>query len=266
MSLSWPERLHIAERLHIELAPGRIALSRYAGWRRRCTGTRTVDVAATAGAPAWPAVVEVLARELPALRGARCDVVLSNHFCRYAVLPAQPDLASEAEVAAYARLQFEEIHGAAPVAEWDLRVAAGTPDTTRLACAIDSALLEALRVVCADRGAVLRSVQPLFAHAFDAARRRLATRSFWFAVAEAGRLCLGAMRDGRWIEVMSERVQDDAAVAAQDLIDRAVVRLPEMSGEPLHWHDAGVGAASRASAVSQPVRVEVREPAFREAA
>ena len=260
MSLSWPERLHI------ELAPGRIALSRYAGWRRRCTGTRTIDVAATVGVPAWPAVVEALARELPATRGARCDIVLSNHFCRYVVLPAQPDLASEAEVAAYGRLRFEEIHGAAAVAEWDLRVAAGTPDTSRLACGIDAALLEALRVVCADRGAVLRTVQPLFAHAFDAARGRLATRSFWFAVAEEGRLCLGAMCDRRWIEVMSERVQDDAAVAAQDLIDRAVVRLPDMSGQPLHWHDAGVNTTSCASAVSQPVRAGVREPAFREAA
>lgn len=258
MSLSWPEHLHI------DFAPGRLALSRHAGWRRRCTDRRAVDIDGAPAAPAWAAVVEALAGELAGARDVRCDIVLSNHFCRYAVLPAQPDLASEVEMAAYARLQFESIHGAAAVSGWDVRVAAGTPDTSRLACATDAALLEALRVVCADRGVVLRSVQPLFAHAFDAARRRLATRSFWFAVAEEGRLCLGAVSDRRWIEIMSERVQDDAAVAARDLIDRTVVRLPEMNGEPLHWHDAATKAELGAG--SQSVRIAAREPALREAA
>ena len=266
MSLSWPERLHIAERLHIGLAPGRIALSRYTGWRRGCVERREVAVGTGSGTPAWLAAVEALVAELAARRGARCDVVLSNHFCRYAVLPAQPDLASEVEVAAYARLQFEAIYGAAVVADWDVRVAAGTSDTARLACAIDAALLEALRVVCADHGVLLRSVQPLFAHAFDAARRRLATGSFWFAVAEEGRLCLGALHDRRWIDVISERVQGEAAVAAQDLVDRAVLRLPAMSGASLHWHDSDVTGTRAKGVLAQPARAAVREPAFREAA
>ena len=96
MSRLWPERAVLT------LSPAQASVGDAEALAGRARGVRRSKVAA--------------------LRG-RVDVtvVLSNHFVRYAVLPAQDGAATPEEELALARFQFAKIHGERAKG-WEVRV------------------------------------------------------------------------------------------------------------------------------------------------
>jgi hypothetical protein len=172
----------------------------------------------------WRGALEALGREVAALR-KRVDVsvVLSNHFARYALLPAQ-DAASAEEELALARFQFVKIHGDRAKA-WEVRVSPGHGGAA-LACAIDSALLQGLKS-CFPRTAKARlvSVQPALMAAYNGARRRIPREGAWLVLAERERTCIARLGAKGWASVHNARETD-----VDGLLERERNRA---SGEPL---------------------------------
>lgn len=231
MSLSWRDRLYVA------LSPSRIDIMRIAGIMRRSAAYAELipGIEVVAEAP-WRGPVAALAEAMPNLapRGSRCVIVLSNHFCRYTVVPASAGLANEVEVEAYARLRLDEIYGQGAAAQWEVRIAGGNPGTARLACAVDRALMEELRRTCSAARLKLASVRPLLAASFDHWRSRFSADSFWFAAAEEGRLCLAAIDNYAWRSVASQRIGRNLGEELRAMLDRALLTAPGMTADTVY--------------------------------
>jgi hypothetical protein len=217
------------ERLRIGLAPQRVDVARLAwGPRRRVLGELHAQCVAKPGDAPWQAAIGALDALLAPLNlhGASATVVLSNHWVRYLVLPWQPELTSPAEVEQLARLRFTQTFG--PAAQgWTVRTHDGGYGAAQLACAVDSALVDALRACLAARGLRLASLQPLLMAAVNEVRRELDGGHTALAILEPGRLCLGLMQQGRWLDVATRRADADAAeVIEQELATRAAQDVP----------------------------------------
>jgi hypothetical protein len=168
----------------------------------------------------WQGALEDFARRIAALRRrVHVTVVLSNHFVRYAVLPAQDGALTPEEELALARFHLTKIHGDR-VKGWEVRVC------DRLACAIDAALLEGIKNAFPSKGKPrLISVQPRLMAAYNAARRRIPREGAWLVLAERGRTCLARVAAKGWASVHNGREVD-----ADELLERERSRV---SGERL---------------------------------
>jgi len=94
------------------------------------------------GAEPWHGALEAL--KGIAWPRSRVTVVLSNHFVRYALVPWSDAIANAAEEQAYLRHHFAKIHGERAKG-WQLRASEAPKGAPRLASAVDSALVDAIR-------------------------------------------------------------------------------------------------------------------------
>ncbi len=194
MSPSWRERVRIV------LAPGGLELTRVRrGLRPGAAHTASIPVDP---ATSWDGALSALDVALtePRWRKADAEVLLSGHFVRVHLLPWSASLATDAERLAYARAELEAVHGER-VRDWTLMLDDAPVGQAAPVCAIDTALLDALRVKCAVAALKLRSVRPQFAVALEPHRAQLRARNGGFAFAEAGRLSLVLYEAGacRWL-------------------------------------------------------------------
>lgn len=177
-------------------------------WPGKTSGCDSVHCAEEAGPEPWRPAMAVLARLLsgrgegkPALR-----IVLSGRFSRWQLLPWCAAVTRPDEQAAYAALHFRKTFGKA-TERWQIVHAPQPPGMTAPACAIDTALLQALHAICADAGAQLVAVTPYFASAFDHWRTALKggkDKTAWFGLIEPDGLSLGLLREGNWIGLRSQ--------------------------------------------------------------
>ena len=176
----------------------------------------------------WRGALEDLARKVAALRArAEVTVVLSNHFVRYAVLPAQDGGATPEEELALARFQFAKIHGERAKA-WDVRVSP-EGEGAQLACAIDAALLEGIKACFAkNRKARLASVQPFLMAAFNQSRRKIPGEGAWLLLAERSRTCLARVAAKGWASVHNGRETDADELLEQERSRASGERLPTL--------------------------------------
>lgn len=192
------------DRLRIGLAPSEVSLVRERGFLRKARLEQTVACDPDFGTHPWDGA-------LAALQGCdrtlRATVVLSNHFVRYAIVPWSDALADEAEEEAYVRHHFAKVHGER-ARSWALRWSDN--GDSRLASAIDKALLEALRQALPR----LRSVQPYLMAAVNGCRQSIPKAGAWLALVEADRACIALHAGGRWRSVQNARG------AWLDLLDR----------------------------------------------
>jgi hypothetical protein len=147
-------------------------------------------------------------------------VVLSNDLVHYAVLPWQAGITRPAEVQAVAQLQFERLLGDA-AQSCTVQCHEGGWGRPVLACAVDQALVEAVRAALAERGLKLASMQPLLMAAANGLRGRLADDAA-LAIVERDRVCLARWLGGRPVEVASRHAGAGAntppgTVVAQEL-------------------------------------------------
>lgn len=166
------------------------------------------------------------ADEVAALpRDGRVAVVLSSCLARYAVLPWSPVLVNEDEWLAYARHSFASTHGAA-AAGWTIRLSRAARGNARVACAIDTALLESLRTV---RSVI--SVQPSLMAEFNARRAELAQGSAWLVLQESGRLLLALIAGGAWKLIRARQANGDWRERLPELLAREHAASGELSCE-----------------------------------
>lgn len=214
--MSWINRMlgnWLGERLRVELRPSSVVLTTYARYPvARLLSTRTLPVEAAEivderPAEPWRASLDALAAGLRERRGVpgRVDVVLSDSFVRYALLPWSESLVGNNERTAFARLTFREIYG--PLADgWDFSVDEQPAGQACFGCAIDRDLLAGLRDSISLAGGRLDSVLPGLADCFNRHRRAIAETEFCLAVAERGRVSLAFRGRSGWQAVRSRRI------------------------------------------------------------
>jgi hypothetical protein len=186
VSLLWRNR-----ELRIGLAPERVYVS----------GAKSIDLPANDGG--WAAPLQALPEVLKG-RSGTASVVLADQLVRYALLPHNEALKSDAQWAALGRHRFSVLHG--PRAdEWQVNIAATAPRGARLACAVDKALLFNLAEIFQKAGVKLGSVQPFLIAAFNRIRRRVGNGSCWIVVEEPGRLTLALIQRGAWVAIRARR-------------------------------------------------------------
>ncbi len=218
MSLSWRDRVHLklsAESWSLRRSPGL--------WpRRSAPPVGGVCTAADGDEPWRPAVAAATAALAEAQwANAALEVIVADSLLRYRVLTWQPGLAGDDEEIAYARLKFREIYG--PLAEtWEIRLADAPPGESRIACAMDSALMGALMAL---RGArPPEAVRPAFVYAFNRLRRRLGGPLSALLLAEGGHATLGVLQGGRWLTLSGRRIEGPASEALPSLLAREALR------------------------------------------
>lgn len=199
-------------KVRIVLHPRQLALVRLrSNGSHRVTDQRIICCDKPApGQFAWHRALDALEAVLPdfADRPADTDVVLSNHFVRYTLIPFAQEVVTAGEEQAFVRHHFERIFGA-QAEGWQVSISgAERPREPRVACAVDRELCEALRSVLQPTRLKLRSIQPYLMAAFNPLRRRI-TSSAWLAVVEPGHLCLVRFLDKRWHTIKSLRTGDD---------------------------------------------------------
>lgn len=201
------------ERLRVELRPASVGLVRQAAFRRsRVRSARAIEVAA--GAPSdrgpaelWRPAVDVLASTLRAQGGApkRLEIVLSDHFVRYLLIPWSGKLVGDSERLGFARLRFRDVYGHVSDG-WDLCLDEQPAGQGSFACAVDRALASSLRDVAVRARMRLESLTPALADCMNRHRSALKAPEFCLAAAEPGRISLAFRSRAGWQAVRSRRV------------------------------------------------------------
>jgi len=220
------------------------------GWRRSAAFSFAETFVPDGHGPPWQAAVDAFQRFLATAEtgtGA-LDVVLSNHFVRYLLVPWSAQIASAEEFRNCAAAMFEEIHGEVS-AEWDVTVSAERTGAPRLAAAVDRSLLEAIRTAVGPTRLRLASVQPYLMAGYNRIARARTGRDFVFMLLEAGRACILAAQEGTWCYV-STAAAPETAQALSSLLAREM-QLADLQGEsvpPVYVH-----AAHRRGLILPPV-------------
>ena len=213
----------LRDRILIALAPDSLSLVRLQGvFRPRVSGKRTLACAPAFGPEPWQGAVAALLRLAEELRGENTEVtvVLSNHFARYALVPWSEGLSNAGEEAAFARYCFAKVHGERSK-DWELRLSRAPAGSARMASAVDSALVQAIRAAFpAGAKARLASVQPYLMSAFNRWRQLIKGARAWFLLVEPQRACLAFLENGRWTTVRNARGSFEDPGQWAELLDR----------------------------------------------
>ena len=208
------------ERASVTLAPDRVTI-----------GNRSIACDPQFGQQPWQGAIAAL-QTIEWQSRSLVTAVLSNHFVRYLLVPWSDAVRGEAEEEAYLRHHFRKIHGDR-ANEWTLRSSEAPRGSPRLASAIDSALLEALKASFPKGGkALLVSVQPALMAAFNRHRGAIPASGAWLALAESDRACVAlhasdgwrAVQNGKgaWLALLErERHRIDGEVPELVLLDGA---------------------------------------------
>ena len=197
--------------LHIGLSAQRLTVAKTAGlWPGKLAVCDLIHCAEAAEAEPWRPAVTALARLLaePGYRKPRLHIVLSGRFVRWQLLPWRPELTQPKEVSAYASMRFRETFGKA-ADDWQVLHSVQPPGKTVPACAVDAALMEALRNTCEAAGARLAGVTPYFACAFDRWRTALKGKTLWFGLIESDCMSLGLLQGDNWLGLRTQRLDGD---------------------------------------------------------
>lgn len=243
MSPLWTERLEIA------LTPRRIALARHQRVTDRILTSQTFTCHDGSEGPNWQGALETLKQALherPWQR-AGAQIVLSNHFIRYSVLPRPRAVRAPGEVGAYVKHRLAATYG--EVAHtWAVRTSRNGNDSI-LVAAVDQALIDQLRDALRAAEVRITSIQPFLMAAFNRVRNRFGREALWYVLVEPGKSCIAALRDGTWLEIETRRgdetlatlpsLLEQAALTNDDVIEirRVVVDVPNLPQAKLPQRD-----------------------------
>lgn len=137
----------------------------------------------------------------------RLDIVVADGYTRWLLLPWQNDVAAPEEKFSLAHHRFREIYGES-ARHWRIAQADAAPGADTPCCAIDGKFARGLEELAATRGYRLGSLRPLFAAAYSHWRSRLPKKLLWFGVVEDKHITLGLRRDGRWLALHAQPLDD----------------------------------------------------------
>jgi hypothetical protein len=211
-----------------------VSLARRGGTlRARADGPRTIAVAGGEGTETvetWRAAAEVLAEALRERRArlGRVEIVLSDHFVRYLLIPWSRGLVSDSERLSFARLAFKDLYGTS-ADSWDVCLDEQPAGQASFAAAVDRALVSSVRDAVTLADGQLASLVPNLMDRINRHRSILKARQFCFAAAEPGRASLAFHSNGAWQAVRSRRIDAPLGQALPVLLKQEAV-VGEASG------------------------------------
>ena len=172
------------------------------------------------------------AREETAARSVQ--VVVSDHFVRYALVPWNESLVADAERLAFARLALSEIYGS--MAEgWAVTLDQQPAGQASFACAIDRELLQALREVGRRHGVAPHSGERRVGESGSIATAlRCASEVFCLASLEPGRLTLAFRNESGWLAVRTRRVNGNPLEALSGVLRQEAAAAGAADGGTLY--------------------------------
>ncbi len=228
-----------APRLRVELRPASVGLVRRGMVpRSRVLSTRAIPVEVGAGenrSESWRAAVDALTAALrePRGRAGRVEIVLSDHFVRYLLIPWSGGLVGDGERLGFARLAFRDLYG--HVADtWDLCLDEQPAGQASFACAVDRALASSLRELVARAGGQLIALIPSLADCINRHRPALNAPEFCLAAAEPGRVSLAFHSRGGWQAVRSSRIDGPLSETLPTLLKQEIAVGDATEGEVLY--------------------------------
>lgn len=217
MSLLWRDRLLIS------LAPGELSWVRLSGLLKpevRARNSLPFDHAY--GAHNWDGAVAALRSQVPRWEQDKLTVrlVLSNHFVRYVLVPHSDSISGHDEEMALARFHFTKVHGDAS-RDWDMRLSPGKSSGTRMACAVNATLVDAIRQSFPSNTRLrLASIQPLLMSVFNSGNTAIPSTGAWLVVVEPDRACVALITGMTWRTVQNIKGQFGDTDAWIDLVER----------------------------------------------
>lgn len=194
------------DQIHAYLAPSRVDWVRFSrGFKPVQTEKITVPCEQIAAQSNWAAPMQQLDKLAQQAEKAALHVTLSNHFVRYVVLPAQAEIASPEEVQSYAAFKMREIYGS-QMDIWALSISDWDPVDGAICAAINREVLSQLEQITARHDIKLATVEPYLASAVDLWRKRLVDERVYFALIEAGRLCVAVLINGVWHNIRNQKI------------------------------------------------------------
>lgn len=197
------------ERITIALCPEQVAIFKSGRGQTQSVEELPVSETREAGLPSWSGSVTALAdwlRSTP-LKRAAVTLVLSNRFARFALLPWAGNAQGTVETQALANACLESQYG--EMSGWTLRIDEGRYGQPRLVCAVETALLDALRGALAQQTCI--RVEPYFATCWNRWRKRLGNEAALFAVAEPHTTVIASLKQGHWHSVRALSGAQDRA-------------------------------------------------------
>ncbi|MDD5330550.1 MAG: hypothetical protein PHX38_11120 [Sulfuricella sp.] len=213
------------ERLSVALCPAMVGVEHIrTGWRHEESQQAQIDIAPQeTGKPAWQGAVDELAGWLGGRtpRRATTTLVLSNRFVRFALVPWCETVGSATEETELALACFESRYG--DMTGWTVRLDAARYGQPRIACAVETALIDAARQAFALHNLECREVRPAFIAGWNRFRREpnrsMDSGDGIFAMAESDTVVMATRRAGVWHSLRSAAAHIDARALSQ-LIER----------------------------------------------
>ena len=177
------------DRVSVLLAPDRIAIKRTkAGSKRKDLAEKVYPVNQD-HVLVWSAAIAKLEEAVAEneLNNANIEIVVSNRFVQYVLIPWNSDMVEHADYAAWVRHCVSKTHGSAAM-QWDIRHSIEGFGQPVLAAALDRELQVQLARALARPGLRLISVEPWLVGAFNFWRRKMQGDAVWFVMIEPMRL------------------------------------------------------------------------------
>lgn len=211
------------DQIQVFVAPGRIDLVRSTrGFKPVQAAKVTVWCEPAQDAPVWQAALQQLEKHLMDAAGAQLSVTLSNHFVRYVALLPQAEIATPEEVSSYAAFRMREVY-AERVNSWALSVSEWTPLSGAVCAAIPRDLMLQLEEMAARCRCTLKEIEPYFASVYDRWQKLLDGNKTYFAVIEAGRICLAVLINGSWHSIRNQRILHNVAAELLAALDQEAI-------------------------------------------
>ncbi|MEQ1814230.1 MAG: hypothetical protein ABL860_07250 [Candidatus Nitrotoga sp.] len=209
------------------IAPGSAALLLMRrGWRPVILEKSCASGVTKAGNSPWLVelgLLEGLLSEVGEVRrGLPLNIIISNHYMRYRLIPAPPLSMPGADVLALMQHCFREIYGDV-VDGWQIRANPLPDGGDIVACAVDRALMEGLKAAAGKAGLRLVSAQPYFMNGFNAACRRIDGAATCFVQVESGRMILGVIRNKNWLGLRAVTASSEWQDELPAHIDREIL-------------------------------------------
>lgn len=175
--------------------------------------------------PAWQALIDQLDEYLAKAvckKHTQVNVVLSSDFVRYATLPAQQMVMSNAEKSAYAHALFAEIYGVAAQG-WQVKYHVTAPNKNTLAVAVDKLLLAAFKQVVVKHQLRLNSVQPYLMMACNALASQISSVSSHLVLLENSKLLLLHLQKGICQQIQVSPYNQDWQPVLNSMLNRELL-------------------------------------------
>ncbi|MTV40556.1 hypothetical protein [Duganella radicis] len=218
----------------MELHPARIIVTPIErGWKPRRGASLPIAVDAEASASNWRAPLSTLKTWLADQPRANVELVVSDCYARYQLVPWHSEVKTTAEISALGRACFADVYGSA-ADNWEIQTDLSGYGIPGVACAIDQALLKELRDIFTEGGMRLDSVRPMFMGMFNRYRKRLGAHALLASIDES-RCVLACIKDGKWHSIRSLPCMDMDTVLEREILLQGLphdaVRFVTISGK-----------------------------------